>query len=152
MKSDQRRVRAIELSLTPQQIAQVWLRGTRADSSFEEAAQHQPPHRGLLANMVLHAVQVAMKGQPEQTVERAALQARREADLLYLLAVNVNSSVLHAGHHREREYLLLLGQLSAELRAAPTKQSMEVLRATILIFIRAVLTLETARRSPRNAF
>jgi hypothetical protein len=40
MKSRQQRLRAIELSLTPQQIVVVWLRGAVRAGTLEEGAVH----------------------------------------------------------------------------------------------------------------
>jgi hypothetical protein len=42
MKSRQRRVRAIELCLTPPQVVVVWLRNAPA-GTLEEGARHSPP-------------------------------------------------------------------------------------------------------------
>jgi hypothetical protein len=94
MKVRQRRVRAIELSLTPQQVILVWLRNALQAGTFEEAARHSPPYREAIANSVYRCVRNSMKGQPEALVERAVRQARREADLLYLLVVKVNAGIL----------------------------------------------------------
>jgi hypothetical protein len=144
MKSRQRRVRMVELSLTPQQIVRVWLRDAKASFTFEEAAQHKPRYRGFVANEVLHTVQRGMKGHSEAIVEQAITQARREADLLYSLAVNMNVEVIENGHQREREYIFLLGYLGAELRGKPTRNGIESLRVAILLFIDAVLVLNVA--------
>jgi hypothetical protein len=65
---------------------------------------------------VLHTVQNSMKGQAEQLIERAVLQARREADLLYNLVVGANGEVIENRAQREREYMFLLGYLSAEIQ------------------------------------
>jgi hypothetical protein len=54
MKSRQQRVRAIELSLTPQQVVMAWLRNAQA-GTFEEGARHSPPCRGAVANEVLRS-------------------------------------------------------------------------------------------------
>jgi|HubBroStandDraft_3_1064219.scaffolds.fasta_scaffold645949_1 hypothetical protein len=68
-----------------------------------------------------------MKGQPDLLVERAVLQARREADLLYNLVVGANVAVIENKLQREREYPLLLGYLSAEMRGkAPKVQTLLV--------------------------
>jgi hypothetical protein len=45
MNSRQRRVRAIELTLTPQQVVVVWLRNALQAGTFEEGARHSPPYR-----------------------------------------------------------------------------------------------------------
>ncbi len=120
MNSRQRRVRAIELSLTPQQIVVVWLRNAVQAGTFEEGARHSPPCRGMVANTVCHTVRSSMKGQPEPLVERAILQARQEADLLYQFVVSANIAVFESRTQREREYALLLGYLGAELNGNVT--------------------------------
>ncbi len=71
MKSRQRRVKAIELTLTPQQIVLVCLRNALQAGTFEEAARHSPPYRRTVANAVLRAVRNSMKDQPEPLIERA---------------------------------------------------------------------------------
>ena len=63
MKSRQRRVRAIELSLTPHQVVLVWLRNALQVGTFEEGARHSPPCRGAIANEVFRTVRNGMKGQ-----------------------------------------------------------------------------------------
>jgi hypothetical protein len=144
MKSRPRRLRSIELSLTPQQIVVVWLRDAVQAGTFEEGARHSPPYRGAVANAVLRTVQTSMKGQPEPLIERASLQARQEADLLYSLAVNANVEVIENREQREREYILLLGYLGAELRGERTKDRIERLRMAALLFIDAVIVLDAA--------
>jgi hypothetical protein len=144
MKSRQRRLKAIELSLTPQQVVVVWLRDATRAETFEEGARHSPPCRGAVANAVLRSVHTSMKGQPEIIIERAILQARQEADLLYSLAVNVNVEVIENREQREREYILLLGYLGAELRGKRTKDRIKRLRMGALLFIDAVIVLDAA--------
>jgi hypothetical protein len=53
MKSRPRRLRSIELSLTPQQVVVVWLRDATQAGTFEEGARHSPPYRSAVANAVL---------------------------------------------------------------------------------------------------
>jgi hypothetical protein len=105
MKSRQRRLKAIELTLTPQQVVVVWLRDAVQAGTFEEEARHSPPYCGAVANAVLRSVEKSMKGQPEPLIERAILQARQEADLLYSPAVNVNVEVFENREQRGREYI-----------------------------------------------
>jgi bisphosphoglycerate-dependent phosphoglycerate mutase len=69
-----------------------------------------------------------MKGQPESVIERAILQARREADLLYELIINANMVVLENTDQRERESFFLMGYLSAEMNGKFTKERVDVLR------------------------
>jgi len=143
MKSRQQRVRAIELSLTPQQVVMVWLRNAQA-GTFEEGARHSPPYRGAIANEVFRSVRSSMKGQPELLVERAVVQARQEADSLYLLVINANSAVFEGSAARRREYIILLGYLSAEARGNLTKARVEILGLVVLMFIVPVIVLDGA--------
>ena len=91
----------------------VWLRNALQAGTSEDAARGTPSPRGAVANAVYHTVRNSMKGQPEQLVERAILQARQEADLLYQFVVNANMAVLESRAQGEREYIFLLGYLSA---------------------------------------
>jgi hypothetical protein len=143
MNNRQRRVRAIELTLTPREVVLVWLRNA-LQGTMEEAVRQWPPPRGAVANEVLRTVRESMKGQPDPLVERAILQARREADLLYLLVVNANTAVLEGWYQRQREYIFLLGYLSAEIRGNLTKDRVEILRLVVLTFIKPVIILDTA--------
>jgi hypothetical protein len=144
MNSRQRRVRTIELTLTPDQVVVVWLRNAVQAGTFEEGARHSPPYRGAIANEVFRTVRNSMKGQPDPLVERAVLQARRKADSLFLLVVNANMAVLEGRVEREREYIILLGYLGAEIRGNRAKDRVEFLRLVVLMFIKAVLVLDAA--------
>src|ERR1017187_8751455 len=104
------------------------------------------PHRiaALWRNEVLRTVRNGMKGQPEPFVERAVTQARQEADLLFSLVVNANVRVLETRQQREREYIILLGRLGAELRAGLTTDRADILHMVFLIFIETVIILDAA--------
>jgi hypothetical protein len=142
MKSHQQRVRVIELSLTPQQVVLVWLRNALHAGTLQEGARHLPPHRGAVANAVYHNVRNSMRGQDDSLIERAVLQARQEADLLYILAINANLDVIRTRTQREREYVFLLGYLSAEMRGTPTIDAVQDLRTVVLMFIESVIILD----------
>jgi len=144
MKSRQRRLKAIELTLTPKQVVVVWLRNALQAGTFEDGARRTPPPREAVANAVLNAVRNSMKGQPDLLVERAVFQARREADLLYNLVVGVNVEVIENKLQREREYILLLGYLSAEMRGKSTKDRVQTLRLAVLMFLENVIILDAA--------
>jgi hypothetical protein len=144
MKSRQRRLRAIELSLTPQQVVAIWLRDALQAGTFEKGAQHSPPYRSAVANAVFRTVTESMKGQPEALIEQAIFQARQEADLLYILAVNANVAVMENRALREREYVFLLGYLSAEMLGNPTKERIQILRLALLMFLKSVIILDAA--------
>ena len=55
--------------------------------------------------------------------EGAILQARVEADLFYSLIVNVNLEVIESRSQCEREYLFVVGYLSAEMHEKTMKES-----------------------------
>jgi hypothetical protein len=144
MKNRQRRVREVELSLTPEQVVMVWLRDAVQAGTFEEGSRHSPPYRGVIANEVFCSVRNAMKGQPEPQVERAVLQARREADVLFNLVVNVNLEVMENGKQRERECAFLFGYLTAEMHRKAPKDRVQRLRLAVLMFLESVITLDAA--------
>jgi hypothetical protein len=144
MNSRQRRVRAIELSLTPQEIVVVWLRNALQAGTFEEVATHLPPNRGTVANAVYDTVRSSMKSQPDPLVERAILQARREADSLYLLVGNANIAVLEGRAERELECTILLAYLRAEMRGNATKERVQSLHPGVMRFLQRVIVLEAA--------
>jgi hypothetical protein len=143
MRSRPQRLKAIELTLTPQQVVVVWLRNA-LQGTFEDGARRTPPPRESVANAVRSAVRNSMKGQPELLVERAVLQARREADVLYNLVVGANVEVIETALQREREYILLLGFLSAEIRGKASKDRVEILRLAFLMVIEPVIILDAA--------
>jgi hypothetical protein len=95
-------------------------------------------------NAVYSTVRNSIKGQDDSVIERAVLQARQEADLLYNLVIGANAEVLGNRTQREREYIFLLGYLGAELRAPPTKDRVEYLRLAFLMFIETVIILDAA--------
>lgn len=142
MKSHRQRVRVIELSLTPQQVVMVWLRNALQAGTLEEGARHLPPHRSAVANAVYHNVRNSMKGQDDSLIERAIVQSRQEADLLYMLAINANLDVIRTRVQREREYVLLLGYLGAEMRGNPTLDAVQDLRIAVLMVIESVMILD----------
>ncbi len=144
MKSRQRRLKTIELDLTPEQVVVVWLRNALQAGTFEEGARRTPPPRAAVANAVRNTVRNSMKGQEASLVERAILQARQEADLLYNLAVHANVTTFESKGQREREYLFLLGYLSAEMRGKATKDRIQNLRTVVLRFLESVIILDAA--------
>ena len=144
MKSRPQRLRAIELTLTPQQVVMLWLGNALQAGTFEEGARRTPPPREAVANAVRIAVRNGTKGQPDLLVERAVLQARLEADSLYNLIVTANVAVLENEQQRGREYVLLLRYLSAEMRAGLTEERVMVLRLAFLLFIETVIILDGA--------
>ena len=85
-----------------------------------------------------------MKGQSQPLIERAVIQARQEADSLYLLVINANTAMLEGKVEREREYIFLLGYLSAEMHGKAPKDRVQRLRLAVLMFLESVITLDAA--------
>lgn len=146
MKSRQRRLKAIELTLTPKQVVVVWLRNAIHAGTLEDGARtrRMPPPREAVSNAVRNAVRNSMKGQPKLLLERAVLQARREADLIYNLVVISNVAVIESREQRERECVFLLGYLGAETRGGPTKDRVQAVRLAVLMFLERVIILDAA--------
>ena len=64
MNNHQRRLRAIEVTLTPQQIVALWLRNAQQAGTFEEAVRQSPFPREAIANAILKTVRAGMRGLP----------------------------------------------------------------------------------------
>ena len=142
MNNHQRRLKSVELSLTPQQVVLVWLRNAIQAGTFEDGARQTPEPRAQVANAVLLTVRNSMKGQSDLVIERAVLQARQEADLLYNLVVRANVAVLENVEQREREYFLSLGYIRAELGGTPIEGRIATLRFALLMFVESVVVLD----------
>ena len=144
MQSQKRRLKTIELDLTPQQVVVLWLRNALQAGTFEEGARRTPPPRAAVGNAVRKAVRNSMKGQEASLVERAIVQARQEADCVYNLVVHANVKAFENREQREREYLFLLGYLSAEMHGKATKDRIHALRLAVLKFLESVIILDAA--------
>jgi hypothetical protein len=64
--------------------------------------------------------------------------------LLYNLVIEANVEVIETKVQREREYILLLGYLSAEMRGRATKDRVQTLRLAVLMFLESVIILDSA--------
>jgi hypothetical protein len=144
MNNHQRRLKTIELTLTPQQVVLVWLRNVVQAGTFDDGALHTPSPREAVANAVLLTVRDSMKGQADSLVERAVLQARQEADLLFNLIVDANVAVAQNDAQREREYFFLWGYLRAEMAGKATEERIRTLRSAVLMFVESVVVLDAA--------
>ena len=141
MKSRQRRLKTIELTLTPYQNVLLWL--TNAVKGTFEDGMHQAP-RSVIANSVLKTITHSMKGESDAVVERAVLQGRQEADVLFNLVITVNDRVLTSTSERIREYLLLRQYLRGMTYINVGPHSEEELRTTVLFVVEEALLLEGA--------
>jgi hypothetical protein len=144
MSNHKRRVRAIELNLTPKQIVILWLRNARQVGNFLEARLNPKSPREMIATHVSEAVRESMKGQSESLAQRAVLQARKEADSLYNLIVTINAAVFETRDQHERERIFLAGYLSAVINGKRTKDRIQYLRSAVLMCIEPVIILDAA--------
>ena len=140
MDTHRRRLKALELTLTPFQIVLLWLR-TAVKVTFEDNARQFPSPRAAMANSISRTIKTSLKGQPESVIEHAILQGHQEADMLYNLIINVNVAVQESLLQRDREYLFLLGYLTG---FTATADSIGILQDLILIFVEEVLLLDEA--------
>jgi hypothetical protein len=122
----------------------LWLKNALQAGGLEEGVQARPspPHRIAVANAVYDTVRSSMKGQPDPLVESAIHQAQREADLLYLLIVYTNMTVLEDREQRRREYVFLLGYLAGGVNVKTTKKQVQFWRLVVLLFLKSVIILD----------
>jgi hypothetical protein len=138
-----KRIKTIEVSLTPKQIVLLWLEQV-LKGKFEQAADQCPSPRTAIANSVASNVRMALQGQPEELVERAILQGRREADVLYNLAIEVNKEVVAQFDAHSREYKYLLGYFDLMLRCLLRANCTEDLCRLTRLFVNDVFRLHGA--------
>jgi hypothetical protein len=139
VNNQQRRLRKIELTLTPQQTTLLWLTNA-VQSTFADGATQFP--RATIANSIRKTVMHTMKGESDAVVERAIVQARQEADVLYNLVITVNERVLTSTSERNREFLFLLLYLRGITYINIGPHSEEELRVAVSFFVEEVLLLE----------
>jgi len=93
MNNHQRRLKTIELGMTPQQIVLLWLANAQKTGSLIDASRQSPFPRRAIATRVIDVIRPSMKGEPKPVIQDAIMQARREADFLYMLIVIANNAV-----------------------------------------------------------
>jgi hypothetical protein len=145
MGSQQKRLRAIELTLTPLQIVVLWLSNSIGAGTLEDGARQSPSPRDAVAMAAGDMVRNCTKGQSEPLIKRAVLQARQEADFLYMIVADVNIAVCENHLTRAREFILLRGFLRS-VNQTLRKETLEELRPGVLMFLNAVLVLDGAIR------
>ena len=124
MNKHQRRLKTIEVSLTPLEVVLLWMKNVLS-KSYEEGAFQSPPPRSAIAHSIAQIVRSALTNKPDSIVERAILQARKEADFLYMVVVELNSRVQNQFFEREREYWFFCAFLLATIRDTLTTPSEE---------------------------
>lgn len=143
MKREDRRLETIELSLTPSQVVLLWLK-TAVTHTYDEGARQEPLPRSAIANSVGRNVRDSLKDKSEEMIERAVLQARQEADLLYILVLDLNVWVQNDFIAINREYAFFLGNISALLHSGLFRVAEDNLKALTLYFVERIFVLEAA--------
>ena len=93
MNNHKRRLKTIELTLTPEQIVLLWHEAAKEAGTFSDGAWKPPAPRAAVANAVNSAIRKSMKGHPEPVVEKAIQQARKQADLLLMIIVQTSATL-----------------------------------------------------------
>lgn len=144
MRNYRLRLRQVETSLTPRQVVLLWMKDVLPHKYEEGLSRSLTRPREGIANLVARIVREGLKGEPESLVERAVVQARQEADWLYMIVVEVNSKVQLESFQSEREYLFLLAYLTSTMHLPPSPISEAQLRSITLTFVEPILLLEGA--------
>ncbi|HEV2400850.1 MAG TPA: hypothetical protein VGS27_28205 [Candidatus Sulfotelmatobacter sp.] len=135
------RLQRIEVRLTPFQVVILWLKNVLSHT-YEELWFSRP--REAIANSIARSVGDSLKGEPAPLIDSAVLQARQEADFLYMLVIDVNASLQRQFFEREREYFFLLAYFLATMRCPPSSITEEPLRHLTLSFVNSILLVEGA--------
>jgi len=144
MKGRKLRHKKIPLPQIPKHVVIAWLRKAVRAGTLEDAARSVPRPRAEVASAVSHAVRTSMRGQDEALIERAILGARRDADCLFRLVVNLNTEVIENELPRNRECLFLSGYVRAESNWKITKSRVERLHSTLLVFLESMVIFNAA--------
>jgi hypothetical protein len=148
VSNHQRRLKTIELTLTPRQIVLLWLKQAQKEN-YLQGSLKSPSPREYVANAVGNTVRKGMKGGSEQIIEMAIEQARKEADLLYLLVIDANGWVLGRNYEYKQSLMLTSGHLRAVGQALAHQVSggaelLSRLRVSLTLVLENLLTDEEA--------
>jgi len=143
VNNHQKRLKEIEVSLTPYQLVLLWVEAT-IKGTYAVGAVQSPRPRRRIADSVAGIMRTELKGQSEDLIERAILQAQKEADFLYMIVVGVNGDVLRDSVARDREYKFLLGYLHAVMHSSIMSDSEMRLRKFTLSFVEQIFCLDAA--------
>ena len=144
MRTHHRRLKTIELTLTPEQIVLLWLGRARAAGGFCDIWRSSPEPRSFVANAVSKAISERMRQFPEPLVRRAILEGRQKADILYMLVVEVNMAILGSEQPTCRAFGLLASYMLAVAQTPQNADRLKELRFALVTVIEEVLVLEDA--------
>jgi hypothetical protein len=138
-----KRIKVIEVSLTPKQIVLLWLEQVLKGKFVQVADQCAFP-RLAVGDSVASNLRMALQRQDDDVIERAILQARREADVLYNLAIEINAEVVVQFDAHKREYKYLLGYFDLLSRCALWAHCEEDVCRVTRLFVDDVFRLHAA--------
>jgi hypothetical protein len=149
MDKRRRRLTKIEVNLTPEQIVLLWMKKSLS-RPLDDAALQCPPPREAIAKSVVRVVREALKGEPTTVVERAILQARREADWLYMIVVQINYRVKTQLDSSQRECAFLAGWLYTALQCSSFSLCSDGILETVGVLHRALSIPEELLQTMRS--
>ena len=142
MSNHQRRLKEIELALTPSEVVFLWMQKALVRNYEELLLDFDSPNPFVaIANSVDTIVKTSMKGESQTLVDRALLQAHKEAYFLLLLVMNVNHKVLNERFESNREYGFLLPYLESTRQCHILSSFSGNTIATMITFWRAVSSI-----------
>lgn len=144
----QRRLDIIEMTLTPKQVVNLILKEAHQQGTFwslgVELARRPAvcSPRTQVTKMVERTVRESMKSYAVEVVNKAVQQASQEADLLYLLAIDMNTTVLASALHSARFVKAIARHLRTILRAALTADELTESCKSLQYWLEELLVLE----------
>jgi hypothetical protein len=163
MSDRERRLRTIELTMTPLQVVLLWVSKAGAAETLLDACNQSPPPRQYVANAIGKAVQAGIKGQPGQRqpgqrrpgqlIQQAVDQAQREGDFLYLLVVQANTRVIEqVGSNLDCDRVLA-GYVNCVFRMTNAGEELGSLRTEVSSYVENALILdEVVNKQSREYF
>jgi hypothetical protein len=114
MNNHPKRLKDIELSLTPSQRVFLWMQKALMGNYTDSLLDFESPDPFVtIVDWVDNIVKTSSVGESETFVDRATIQARKEAYFLLLLVRQMNDMVLSQFPKSNREYVFLLAYLAA---------------------------------------
>jgi hypothetical protein len=145
MSNYHRRLKTIEVNLTPKQTVILWLKKSQKAGGFNDGLRQSPPSRGYIANAVYDAITRSMKGYPNPVIEKAIQQARQEADLLFMLIVEVNVRILmNVGINKICLPLVIRHFRAATTQGTINAESLRELRLSLVQIVEDLLVAEAS--------
>lgn len=143
MRNENERIRRIELALTPEQVALLWIKDT-VQANLDAPCLKGPFPREVIAKSISASVTKSLSGKPQMFIQQAVQQAMREADRLYQIFVAVNLEVQEGLEQRRREYFLVYHYLRPLIFRPLSYENEERLQQPVLCFCKPTIIMESA--------